>query len=102
MITGEHRDHPRFLCDLELRGNKLAAVGVLQENGRTPIRGRIENISEGGLCVLSKRAIPVAAVVRCEIGVSGTKATIPTLTRVRWTHKIPENGGYKIGLEVLL
>jgi len=95
------RRHLRFLCNLELRGRKLAPLGNPQE-AETIIRGEIQNISQGGICVLSTRPIPTSSLIRCAIEVSETRAAIPTLTQVRWTQKTSNNGRCKIGLQFLL
>lgn len=87
---------------MELRGRQLALLGLAQREAKTGIRGRIQNISQGGVCVLGNRSILASSLIRCEIVVSGTHAAIPTLMQVRWTERTSTNGGYKIGLQFLL
>jgi hypothetical protein len=82
---------------MEVRGRRLPRLG-LREDGKDAFRGQVQNISAGGLCLLSDRSIPRAALVRCEIVVPGTPATIPTLMQVRWIQKRPN----KIGLQFVL
>jgi hypothetical protein len=98
----ERRHHPRFRRGLALRWRPLPSLGVPRGEAKAAVRGRIENISQGGLCLLSKRSIPESSLVRCEIAVPGTRAAIPTLTQVRWTERASTNHGYKIGLQFLL
>jgi hypothetical protein len=81
---------------MDLRGRKLPSLGLRGE-GKNAFRGTIENIGVGGICLLSDRSIPLSSLVRCEIVVPGTSATIPTLMRVRWAQKSPN----KIGLQFL-
>jgi len=96
------RHDPRFPCSLELRASKLASLGTPQKGPGTVIRGRIQNVSQGGACLLSNRSIPTSSLVRCEIVVPGTRAAIPTLMQVRWAQKTSTNGRYKIGLQFLM
>src|SRR5690242_11483387 len=104
MKQGERRPqrrHLRFPCSLELRGRKLVPLGDPQK-AEIIIRGEIQNISQGGICVLSTRPVPTSSVVRCAIEVSETRAAIPTLMQVRWAQRISTNGRCKIGLQFLL
>jgi len=105
MKGGEHRPqrhHPRFPCSLEVRGSKLAPLGIPPLGPKAVISGRIQNLSEGGVCLLSNRSAPVSSLVRCEFAVSGTRAAIPTLMQVRWIQSGSPNHGYRIGLQFLL
>jgi hypothetical protein len=87
---------------MELRGRKLASLGISRKEPKTVIRGRIQNLSQGGVCFLSNRSIPVSSLVLCEIVVSGTRVAIPTLMQVRWTERNPTSGRTNIGLQFLL
>jgi c-di-GMP-binding flagellar brake protein YcgR len=105
MKGGEHRPqrhHQRFPCSLEVRGSKPASLRADPEGAKSPVRGRIQNLSQGGVCLLSNRSAPVSSLVRCEFAVSGTRATIPTLMQVRWAQRTPTSGEYKMGLQFLL
>ncbi len=67
------------------------------------IRGRIQNISAGGICLITSRPIEKFSVLRCEITIGDVPLKIATLMQVRWTRKQnmhPE--GYLSGLEFLL
>ena len=91
----------RFPCSLDLQGSKLASLGI--QEPEAVIRGRIENISQGGICLLSSQRIPASSLVRCEIEVSMTRAAIPTLMHVRWAERTSAaRGRYKMGLQFLL
>jgi c-di-GMP-binding flagellar brake protein YcgR len=106
MKRDEHqpqRQHPRFPCGLELQASKLASLGTPQHGPKkTAIRGRLQNVSQGGVCLLSNQSIPTSSLVRCEIVVPRTRAAIPTLMRVRWAQKSSTNARYKIGLQFLM
>ena len=98
----QQRRDPRFPCSWQLQASKLASLGTPQHGPKTAVRGRIQNVSQGGACLLGNRSIPASSLVRCEIVVPGTRAAIPTLMQVRWTQKTSTNGSYKIGLQFLL
>jgi PilZ domain-containing protein len=105
MERKEHRAQrhdPRFPCRLKLQACQLVPLGAPQHGPKAAIRGRIQNVSEGGACLLGNHSIPASSLVRCEIIVPGTRAAIPTLVQVRWTQKTSTNGSYKIGLQFLL
>jgi hypothetical protein len=95
------RQNPRLPCSLELRGSKLALLGGRPDEPKRPIRGRTQNISQGGVCLLNNRSIPASSIVRCEIEIPGKRVAIPTLMHVAWTQRTP-TGTYKIGLQFLL
>jgi c-di-GMP-binding flagellar brake protein YcgR len=95
------RQPPRFPCSLELRGRKLASLGVCPDKSKDPIRGQTQDISQGGVCLLSNRSIPASSLVRCEFEIPGNCVAIPTLMQVAWTQRTA-TGMYKIGLQFLL
>src|SRR5437899_13095275 len=105
MMGEEHqaqRRDPRFPCGLKLQASQLASLETPQHGPKTTIRVRIQNVSQGGACLLGNRSIPASSLVRCEILVPWTRAAIPTLMRVRWAQKTSTNGSYKIGLQFLM
>src|ERR1700720_3928880 len=91
------RHHDRIPCSLELQGRRLAPLGNFQKP-EPVVRGQIENISRGGICLLSSGPIPAASLVRCEIELSHASVAIPTLMLVRWAQRTSTNGRYRIGL----
>jgi PilZ domain len=95
------RQPPRFPCNLELRGSRLASLGVRPDEPKDSIRGRTQNVSQGGVCLLTDRLIPASSLVRCEFAIPGNRVAIPTLMQVAWTQRTP-NGKYEIGLQFLL
>ena len=104
MKEGEHPDKrhsPRFSSTMQLKGWRLAPW-VSGSKRRSAIRGQIENIGRGGICVLTERLIPISSLVRCEIGLSRIRVAIPTLMQVRWSQKSASSGRHRIGLQFLL
>ena len=96
----ERRHQQRFPSSIEVRAKELTSLGLPRGEPGAVIRGRVQNISGGGVCLLSKRSITEPSLVRCEIAVSGAGAMIPTLMHVRWTQRL--TNGYKIGLQFVL
>ncbi len=47
------------------------------------------------------RAIPIAQLLRAELGFPGIPVPIPLLLRVRWAHKSSAGQRYRIGLQFL-
>jgi hypothetical protein len=44
-------------------------------------------MSQGGLCVITPRALEQSSVLRCEIAIGEAPIKISTLMQVRWTEK---------------
>jgi hypothetical protein len=71
------------------------------ESGAVP--ARIQNISQGGVCLVTSFPAERLAVLRCEIAVGDLPMRVPTLMQVRWTQKQSESPDtYISGLEALL
>jgi len=51
------------------------------------VQGRIQNLSEGGICLMSSQPLPVSSFVCCEITMPDIPVSIPALMQVRWTAK---------------
>lgn len=47
--------------------------------------GRIQNVSEGGICLMTSTPLPVASFICCRIAMFEVPSAIPTLLQVRWT-----------------
>ena len=96
----ERRKCPRFPHVLEMQARALAQIG-----GTKPasiLRGRVQNLSRGGVCVLSDRPVDKNAVVICEIALPDLPLLIPTVMQVRWDQKREVQGEhYLVGLQFL-
>jgi hypothetical protein len=67
------------------------------------VLGRVQNVSKGGICLLSHQPIPHSALLRCEVVVAEVPVGIPTLMQVRWTRKQNlQTESYLSGLQFLL
>jgi len=49
--------------------------------------GRIHNLSNGGVCILSSYPLQAATFLCCDLPVFDGPVSIPTLMQVRWTAK---------------
>ncbi len=97
----EKRGHPRYPLTGEVRGRELSRLGAPKARKRL-IRGPIQNISSGGLCLLTDQVIKVSSLIRCELLFSQIPAPIPTLLQVRWAQKARKGTGCTAGLQFLL
>ena len=97
----ERRHHPRSMLTCDLRGRELSPL-VFPKARKRVIQGRIQNISGGGLSLLTNRLMTVSNLLQCEIIFPKTPAAIPTLTQVRWIQKNAKGFRYRVGLQFLL
>jgi hypothetical protein len=82
----ERRQHERFPQVLEVHARSLLSG---QTAGPRPkeFDGRIYNLSNGGLCILSSSPLQADTFVCCNLPVIDAPVSIPTLMQVRWTAK---------------
>jgi len=64
-------------------------------------QGQTRNISSGGMCLLLDRACTPSSILRCEVSLPESSATIPTLGRVQWI-KNHDHSKFLAGMEFLL
>lgn len=97
--ANDRRRHRRFRASGELVAWQLPLLG-LPADDQAVVRGRIQNISSGGLCGSMDRGIEVSRTLRAEVRFPRTAAAIPMVLRVRWLRNL--NGQrYKVGLQFL-
>jgi c-di-GMP-binding flagellar brake protein YcgR len=48
------------------------------------MRSQSRNLSNTGMCLLLDRACTAFSLLRCDVFLPGSRASIPTLARVRW------------------
>jgi PilZ domain len=98
----DRRQYPRFPQLLDLQAREVQPLRSGTETSKAVV-GRVQNVSKGGLCLISQHAIARSCLVRCEIGVSEIPVSIPTLMQVRWTRKQNlQADTYLTGLQFLL
>jgi PilZ domain len=80
----ERRQYARFPQALEVHARSLLSG---QKTGTPPkeFHGRIHNLSNGGVCMLSSCPLQAAMFLCCELPISDVPVSIPTLLQVRWT-----------------
>jgi PilZ domain len=99
----DRRRDPRFPQSLEIIVRAFPTLGPNQELGTEAFQGRIQNISEGGVCLCTSHSIDKSTLFRCEFTIDDVPLKLATLMQVRWTKKQnlqPES--YLSGLEFLL
>lgn len=102
IVERDRRQFPRFPQLLELQAHKARPIGSALKKDNA-IVGRVQNVSKGGLCLISPQPMAESSVVRCEICVSEVPVSIPTLMLVRWTRKQNLQAEiYLTGLQFLL
>ncbi len=68
-----------------------------------PLEGRLQNVSAGGIGLLTEQRLPVSAVVRCDLAVTEDLVPVPILMLVRWNReRSGKPGSYICGLQFLL
>ncbi len=89
----------RFPHSLEVSGHGMTATG---RTAVSPIEfsGRVQNISEGGISLLSESSLTPSSFVRCSIQVPDVPVAVPTLMQVRWSvaRRGNKSKSYLIGL----
>jgi len=98
----ERRQHERFPQVLEVHARSLVSgptAGALPKE----FDGRVHNLSNGGVCILSSSPLQAETFICCDFPVSDVPISIPTLMQVRWTakrgHKSPS---YISGLQFVV
>ena len=82
----ERRQHERFPQVFEVHARSLLSG---QASGSLPkeFGGRVHNLSDGGVCILSACPLEASMFVSCSFPASDAPVSIPTLMQVRWTAK---------------
>ncbi len=98
----ERRRHERFPQVVEVHTRCLVSSA---ESGDAPkdFDGRIQNLSNGGVCILSGSPLPPSLFVCCSFPVIDAPVQVPILMQVRWTAKRGYNPSvYVSGLQFVL
>lgn len=98
----ENRRHRRHLLPFPYRLTVTGASFLgLGRPRPVSVRGRIQDVSGGGLRLLTDRPLKPAQLVRCEIRLREVPVWIPTLMQVRWTKRNARGLKYAVGLQFL-
>ena len=103
-MISERRDHPRYTNDHELSGREFKSFEYtnLEYKVDPVFQACAENISAGGLCIVSDQPILQSSLVCCQIRVSEIPVAVPVLMRVQWVQKISKGRKFRVGLKFLL
>jgi hypothetical protein len=82
----ERRQHERFPQVLEVHVRSLISSHSPATQPKE-FDGRVHNLSNGGVCVLSSSPLPADTFVCCNLAAPDVPVSIPTLMQVRWTVK---------------
>jgi hypothetical protein len=82
----ERRQHERFPQVIDVHARSLISG---QTTGAHPkeFDGRIQNLSSGGICILSSIPLQATMFVCCGFPVPDAPVSIPALMQVKWTVK---------------
>jgi hypothetical protein len=97
------RHEARFPQNLEVLIRELPQLGSVENPEICTVTARVQNMSQGGVCLVTACPIEKSSVFRCEIAVGDAPLRVATLMQVRWTRKqsaTPES--FISGLETLL
>jgi hypothetical protein len=98
----ERRQHERFPQVVDIHARCLLSE---QAAGDSPkeFDGRIQNLSNGGACILSAYPLLPAGFVCCNLPVLDAPVSVPLLMQVRWTVKRGRKSpNYVSGLQFVL
>lgn len=97
----ERRSERRYAVDWKLKGKGISFLGFPQGHGEV-VRGRVQNITRHGVCLLTDRPIEKSSVLQCDIFPSGLHTGIPTVMEVRWMQPDSDGAGMRVGLRFLI
>ncbi len=82
----ERRQHERFPQALEVHARSLRS----HETAGAPAKefqGRIHNLSNGGVCILSSTPLEASMFLCCSFPATDAPVSLPVLMQVRWCVK---------------
>jgi len=65
---------------------------TFQESRHEEAAGSTQNVSEGGLCLMTKQALEESQIVKIKLPIPNVVATTPTLAEVRWVKRDSDIG----------
>jgi PilZ domain len=92
----ERRIHPRHPTTGLFQGKELPTYNA--QKRLITVRGRLRDLSEGGVCLITDQPLERSHLVRGELHFENLPVPIPTLMLVRWTEKHAERQEYASGL----
>ena len=86
------RLHVRYLLSQRVTF-ELSAPLTTQEPRPEEAEGNTQNVSEGGLCLITERSLEESQIIKIKLPIPNVAATTPTLAEVRWVKRDPAGGG---------
>jgi len=93
------RSHSRYPVEGEFAGNELSSYH--EKNKTAAISGRVQDISDGGFCLLATHTPKQSALLQGQLRLPHMPAQIPTLVQVRWIERASPRH-YRIGLQYVI
>lgn len=97
----ERRQNLRRDFSGEFKGRRLSPTGVIDAAAEL-FRGKIHNVSEGGICLGVDHRLSPFDLIRGEVILPNVAVGIPSLLQVRWTKQMSNRPQYRVGLQFLL
>ena len=72
--------------------------GLALHGSTSPVRGKVNDISSGGLSLTSSHPLKPFTLMRYEINISNLPVAIPVLTDVRWIEK--DQSGFNVSVSL--
>jgi hypothetical protein len=99
----DRRHEARLPQVLEVVVRELPQLGCAEHPESHSVAGFVQNMSEGGVCLVTPCPVGETAILRCEIAIGDAPLRVATLMQVRWTRKQDvKQESFISGLEVLL
>ena len=95
----ERRLHPRIALLGDFNGAELSSV---DGSSRTEFHAAVQDVSSGGIGLLTNYPIHESSVIRGRVCLPGTKVEVPSILRVRWISRGPSEPQYRVGLQYLV
>jgi acylphosphatase len=98
----ERRRHERYANSGDIEMHELSELEIAGNRAET-VYGKIQNVSDGGVGIVTSVPIEPFALFRCRVSMGNGPPHISTLMRVRWSQKeSSRQGTFVSGLEYLL
>jgi hypothetical protein len=83
---GERRQYERYPQVFDIHAKCLLSARTTNDQPKE-FEGRIQNLSNGGACILSTCPLEPTAFVCCKLPMAESPVSVPLLMQVRWTTK---------------
>jgi hypothetical protein len=83
----ERRQFARFPQVLDVHARCLLPANAAPGSAPKEFDGRIHNLSNGGVCILSSFPLQPSMFICCNFPISDAPVAVPTFMQVRWSVK---------------